>query len=64
MSVRKIQNQITLAQISERIPIKKSHKKSPGGHDNGLHDINQSVANLDTSYQSAQIVKKHRPMPL
>lgn len=53
MSVRKIQNQITLAQISERIPIKKSHKKSPGGHDNGLHDINQSVANLDTSYQSA-----------
>ena len=47
MSVRKIQNQITLAQISERIPIKKSNKKSPQGeHD----DSRVQDMSLDTSY--------------
>ena len=53
MSVRKIQNQITFAQISERIPIKKNQPKSPSKGDA-----------LETSYQSAQVVKKQRPMPL
>lgn len=65
MSVRKIQNQISQSQISERIPIKESNKKSPretGRDDSGVQDI--SGQNLDTSYQSAQITKKHRQEPL
>lgn len=51
MSVRKIQNQITLAQISERIPIKKSLNKSPLVQSELNNTCNNS-GSLETSYLS------------
>ena len=51
MSVRKIQNQIALAQISERIPIKKSLNKSPLVQGELNNTCNNS-GSLETSYLS------------
>ena len=62
ISVRKIQNQITLAQISERIPIKKNQNKSPQA--TGKVNLNQSGMDLESSYQSAQILLKKQEVPL
>lgn len=46
--MRKIQNQIQPAQISERIPIKKNQNKSPQAA--GKTQLNQSGIDLETSY--------------
>ena len=63
ISVRKIQNQISLAQISERIPIKKNQNKSPqASTTKEVNQLNQSGTDLllETSYQSAHQILLHK----